>query len=489
MLEGIERAEKKLTQRFSKVLEVNEELDRTLVSFQANKSENGHRWCKYKEGFSAALIRYIIQNVELKKEPIIDPFAGSGTTLFALSEMGIETVGMELLPNSAEIIETRKIIAESDRCKVASQLRDFGKKRVWMKAGKVKKYNHLRITSGAFPVETERQLCRYLYEVGTIGDSVVSRILRFAAMCVLESISYTRKDGQYLRWDSRSGRRAGGRVFDKGRILEFTDAITDKIEDIASDISSDGMLFDAWCSDSKRGKITLLKGSSLEILPTLSTNSFGGLITSPPYCNRYDYTRTYALELAMLGTDEEGIRDLRQKMLSCTVENREKQDLKSFSRRSNFAKAIDAFEKQELLRLVVDYLERCKAEGTINNTGIPRMVKNYFLELAIVIFECARILRPGAPFVMVNDNVRYQGAHIPVDLVLSDIAEKAGMEVETIWVLPRGKGNSSQQMAAHGRKEIRKCVYVWRSMSRRAKKRDLQAVRGPSSLPQMSGCP
>ena len=63
---------------------------------------------------------------------------------------------------------------------------------------------------------------------------------------------------------------------------------------------------------------------------------------------------------------------------------------------------------------------------------------------------------------MVNDNVRYQGATIPVDLILSDIARRAGFEVEEIWVLPVGKGNSSQQMGKHGRKEIRKCVYVWR---------------------------
>ena len=91
------------------------------------------------------------------------------------------------------------------------------------------------------------------------------------------------------------------------------------------------------------------------------------------------------------------------------------------------------------------------------------MVRHYFEEMALVIFECARLLKPGAPLVMVNDNVRYQGAHIPVDLILSDFAQKAGLLVEKIWVLPRGKGNSSQQMGLHGRQEIRKCVYVWRA--------------------------
>ena len=63
---------------------------------------------------------------------------------------------------------------------------------------------------------------------------------------------------------------------------------------------------------------------------------------------------------------------------------------------------------------------------------------------------------------MVNDNVRYAGASISVDMILAEIAEKLGFQVESILVLPNGKGNSSQQMGEHGREELRKCIYVWR---------------------------
>ena len=84
------------------------------------------------------------------------------------------------------------------------------------------------------------------------------------------------------------------------------------------------------------------------------------------------------------------------------------------------------------------------------------MVRNYFFEIALIIFECARVLKPGAPLIMVTDNVRYEGANIPVDLILSSIAQEAGFDVEKIWVLPNGKGNSSQQMGLHGREETRK---------------------------------
>ena len=43
-------------------------------------------------------------------------------------------------------------------------------------------------------------------------------------MTILEDVSYTRKDGQYLRWDYRSGRALRTRV-DKGPVLSFQHAL------------------------------------------------------------------------------------------------------------------------------------------------------------------------------------------------------------------------------------------------------------------------
>ncbi|MBI1877274.1 MAG: site-specific DNA-methyltransferase, partial [Chloroflexi bacterium] len=186
---------------------------------------------------------------------------------------------------------------------------------------------------------------------------------------------------------------------------------------------------------------------------------YDAIITSPPYCNRYDYTRTYALELALLGTDEKGLVRLRQEMLSCTVENRAKDLLKM---NSGWIEAIAAADGQKLLQTILQYLDDQKTQGVLNNNGIPRMVRGYFYEMACVIAECSRVLKPQALLFMVNDNVRYAGASISVDMILSNLAEKLGFCIEKILVLPDGKGNSSQQMGTHGREPLRKCVYVWR---------------------------
>ena len=163
----------------------------------------------------------------------------------------------------------------------------------------------------------------------------------------------------------------------------------------------------------------------------------------------------------MLGLDEKGLVNLRQQMLSCTVENKAK-DLLALN--PNWQPAIAAADKQKLLQTILLYLEQQKETGALNNNGIPRMVRGYFYEMACVIAECARVLRPAAPLIMVNDNVRYAGASISVDLILSDLAQQLGFRVENILVLPNGKGNSSQQMGLHGREALRKCVYVWRKV-------------------------
>lgn len=479
VIEEIQRADDQLEQRYRPLLKLNKELDRTLVSFQANKAARRHRWCKYKEGFSAALMTYVFEKAGIKSGRVLDPFAGSGTALFVAAEHGINATGIELLPSSSEIIKVRDLIENVHSQKLVSELKIFLRDEPWLKQGKVVPVESLRITEGAYPSETERQLGRFLFEAKLHKFPDMERILRFAALCILESISYTRKDGQYLRWDARAGRRVGAKPFDKGKIFSFDEAIKSKLSEIIHDLEhQDEGFFGHVEKPEKRGSIELIAGSCLEVLPKLSASKFNGIITSPPYCNRYDYTRTYALELALMGVGEEELKNLRQTMLTCTVENRQKESLKESFRKSGYAKARKAFLAQETLQLIIQYLYKCKDDGKLNNTGIPRMVENYFWEMALVINECARVLKPGAPFIMVNDNVRYQGVHIPVDLILSDFAKSAGLDVEVIWVLPIGKGNSSQQMGLHGRTEIRKCVYVWRKpITGRAKKPSLQSAQ------------
>ena len=76
--------------------------------------------------------------------------------------------------------------------------------------------------------------------------------------------------------------------------------------------------------------------------------------------------------------------------------------------------------------------------------------------------ELQRVCRSGAYVAFVNDNVRYAGEIIPVDMLSTNLAEQVGFEPIRIYVLPQRKGNSSQQMGRYGRAALRKSITIWR---------------------------
>jgi DNA modification methylase len=457
-----------LLQKYQSRIEVNSTLSRALVSYQSNRQRPEYRWFKYKEGFSAALVEYFLEKLKVTSGSLIDPFAGSGASLFVAAERGLSALGLELLPVGIRVIEARLAARRVNPKQLSQAIKKILQGDWKVSPDKTLSFQHLRTTHGAFSAETEKALVQFrTYLRDNVKDSDIRLVLEFAMFSILESISFTRKDGQYLRWDYRAPRNLPGKKFDKGTILPFETALLARLAEIAHDLEAQ----DLWSADEisnfSAKKIELQQGSCHDILPLQKKSSHDLLITSPPYCNRYDYTRTYALELAFLGTNEEELKSLRQRLLSCTVENKSKREALThlyagLRRGKDFQRALDAFENQTALQENLEYLQTKAELGELNNPQIVRMVENYFLESAITIFEWARIIKSGGSVVMVNDNVQYGGREIPVDLILCHFAEQAGFEVQAIWTLPRGKGNSSQQMGEHGRNELRKCVYVWK---------------------------
>lgn len=461
LLGQIEEYDNALTDHFSGTLFIDDALTRKLVSFQANKTRTHYRWYKYKEAFSADLVEYLFNKYNLTTGKILDPFAGAGTALFACSSLGCNSEGIEVLPIGQKIIEANILARGEYKKDIIKGLNRWLLKKPWNNNGETKDFEVLRITDGAYPKETHYKIKRFLNDMEYEAQEL-KEILLFSLLCILESVSYTRKDGQYLRWDYRSGRNNDKNTFNKGKILTFDEAIVNKFNQIKHDMplsDANQNLFGFSQPKIPAGQVGLLKGSCLDILPKLKSRSYSGIITSPPYCNRYDYTRTYALEHALLGVSETELLALRQAMLSCTVENKTKELI---CLNKKWQASVNICNSFPLLQHILSYLDYKKDKKELNNNGIARMVRGYFFEMACVIQECYRVLDKNGMMFMVNDNVRYAGAAISADTILSKIAEDIGFDTENILVLPQGKGNSSQQMGKHGRELLRKCVCVWR---------------------------
>jgi site-specific DNA-methyltransferase (cytosine-N4-specific) len=465
-----ETARQALEERYSPLLEETDAFSRQIVSFQANKTETLHRWIKYREGFSATLVELLMEKMGVKPgDTVLDPFAGSCTTLLTAKMMGVNSVGIELLPHChlaweaksrafdydlAELQEVRQLISDTEPPPASES------------------FPHLRITATAFSEDREADLMAYTRWVETLDVSEDARILlRLILTSILEWISFTRKDGQYLRWDGRAEKikRRNRKRIEKGKkpfkginkgplptvkvaVLQALDRIILDIEQLQKDSPTPS-------------RHELIAGSTLEVLPQMEPDQFTGVITSPPYANRYDYTRTYALELAYLGVEEE-IFTLRQRQLSCTVENKPKLEeledfYRSIGRHGRYQRIVQVIENNDALAEINQALQMRAEKGEINNKGVLRMIENYFAELAFVFAELHRVSRSGAQIAFVNDNVRYAGEIIPVDLLSTNLAEQVGFAPVKVYVLPQRKGNSSQQMGRYGRAALRKSITIW----------------------------
>ena len=442
-----------LYERFEKRLSVDPNLTRRVVSYQGNRDVPGFRWLKYKEGFSLELVERLLD--EAQPSSVLDPFAGIGTTPLIAAGRGLKATGIEIIPVGVLTGNAIALAANGlrrDAFEVAAQslLKHVASRR---EADRRHAFLHVRITESAFPVETEKGLARAREYISGVDNPDVRAMLNLACMSVLESVSYTRKDGQYLRWDYRSGRKLRARIH-KGPILPLLDALETRLAEMSEDI-------EPLKEEYGRGVPEFITGSSLERLRLLPSSSFDMVITSPPYANRYDYTRTYALELAWLGYDQEAFSALRQSLLSATVENKPKMELlkTTYDGSDLLDTATRLYQDQSAIHEVLAILKERVNE--LSNPHVIRLIEGYFLEMAVVIAELGRLVRPGGTVIMVNDNVQYHGEEVPVDLILSDYAEQSGFTCADIWALPRGKGNSSQQMGRFGRRELRKCVYRW----------------------------
>ena len=441
----------RLLARFADRISVNPDLSRALVSWQSNRTAPGFRWFKFKEGFSVALVRYL---TGFLSQPglLLDPFAGTGVAPITAAGAGWDGIGIELLPVGVRVANGMLAAANADPTafqRQAGELLECTAHGRLSASRNGDRFPHIRITEKAFTDDSENAIAAARHYLRQAAPGPETDLLELAAISALEDASWTSKDGQYLRWDYRSGRQLKARM-QKRCVLPYPESLRNKLNCIADDLPH-------LMASCRPDAVRINESSCYDALPQLPAKSVAAVITSPPYANRYDYTRTYALELAWLGYDNQGIGELRQRLLSATVENRSKREQLS----SNHSDALAMFDQHPAIAEITDALECANRRGELPNPNVIRLVRNYFMELAVVIAELARVCRPGASVFMVNDNVQYHGEEVPVDLILSDLAEQCGFHAKAIWTLARGKGNASQQMGRFGRKELRKCVYWW----------------------------
>lgn len=397
-----------------------------LVSYIGNKDVPFLRLYRYKEAFSLELVLQLLDKLEAtSRDYIFDPFAGMGTTLFAATLRGIQSIGVEKLPLAVFIAQTLPKLCSLPRGLVAHTynrlLADVAKAPLAPVALDVPL---MRI---AFTQETLVRLRQWKSLIDGLETPLREAFL-LLFFSILEDSSYTSNDGQFLR------------VMRNKVPQHPDDALRIRVEQMEQDIAVARQLgwhtrFSAHPPKVYLADARSLRGVVLHRTPTI-------LITSPPYCNRYDYTRSYCLPLCFhFVRSFKELRTLRQSILRSHIESRL------------------TFEDYPPHPAVVEVL-KALSERRLNNPRIPYMLIGYFVDMEKAVAQWARVMVSGARLAIVVDNVRFEGQMVPVDLILCELGERYGFVTSEI-VIARYKGNSSQQMKRYGRMQVRESILIW----------------------------
>jgi site-specific DNA-methyltransferase (cytosine-N4-specific) len=400
-----------------------------LVSYVGNRNIPFLRLYRYKEAFAFEFVREFLRRFRLTREDYaFDPFAGMGTTPFACWLEGIPSVGLDRLPIAVFVANALLRLPSLRPGQLSKRYLALEKHVASAEPAEIAL--DVPIMSLAFDPGILTRLRRWKRLIDDLEEPEQSALL-LLFFAILENCSHTSKDGQFLRLTSSK----------KG--TDPDEALRRKVAEAEDDLNrfSQGLVADLERVEERLPRVFL--GDAREPQEAVFARPLSAIITSPPYANRYDYTRTYSLELCFhFVKNFQELRSLRHSVLRSHIEAR-------------------TLAHEEPPHPAVAEVIASLQSHELNNPRIPFMLLGYFVDMAKVIAAWGKRMASGGQVAMVVDNVRFQGEHVPVDLILCELAEAEEFETHEI-LISRYKGNSSQQMGKYGRMPVRESVVVWR---------------------------
>lgn len=259
-----------LYEKFYKLMEEKPEWW-SLATFIPNKRIPVYNWFYYKEGFARDLVLKLLEHFNIKQnQTVLDPFCGSGTTLLACKQRGINAIGFDVLP--AALFAARVKTADYDIEELKQEAKQLLKKKFSRPA-----VNVPSMIRQAFSKYALEDITFFKYNINELKNRDFFLLaLTKAAL----SVSYARKDGSVIKFRKKH-------VAPLSVMLRRT--VYRMIKDVQN-FSSENCIIAAEKGDARR-------------LP-LDAASVDAVITSPPYLNQIDYQKVYEIENFILLNDE-----------------------------------------------------------------------------------------------------------------------------------------------------------------------------------------
>ncbi len=364
-----------------------------------------HRWFRYSAGFSAEWVESVLIEENRRSDFfVLDPFAGSGTSLLAAEHVGVKSCGFEGHPFVARIADAKLSWHEVDLQEFMNSV-----KRMVKNAG-AKKYSVIdSVPPLLLRCYSEDAIVKLfsLKEEFKINDedSPVDRLLWLTITSILRECSYAgTAQWQYVLPNKR-----------KSRVADPINAFVSRAKQICLDVEFARKEF---------MPLARVMQHDARFPSDIQDNSVDLVITSPPYPNNFDYADATRLEMTFWG-DIRGWGDLHKKVRSHII--------RSCSQHASGDKIDlhDILATKELYPISGEISDVCSklAEIRLEKGGkktYHTMVAAYFFDLSMVFQRLRSLCKEGSKMCFVVGDSAPYGVYVPVEKWLGRLAIHAG---------------------------------------------------------------
>lgn len=369
-----------------------------------------HDWYRFVLSFPPHLVREYMERFNLDESAtVLDPFCGTGTTLVEAKKRGVNSIGIEAVPMSAFAAETKLDwrVDPDDLEREAAAIGERASERLAEMDGQAlcslsPAQVKLLLKNSISPLPLHRTL--------TLLDEIDKSCSHGTAHLRLALARHLPTGIGNLRFGPEIGL---GVVKDDAPVVEVWSA---QVRRMANDLRR-------W-SDYVSVPARVIRGDARISDSLLAPESIDAVITSPPYPNEKDYTRTVRLESVLLGflDDRDSLRAVKRDLV--------RSNTRSVYKHDDDDSWLDQFP---MISALADQIEE-KRRDLGKTSGFERMyhrvTRLYFGGMVRHLESLRSVLKPGAQLAyVVGDQASYFRIMIRTGTLLTEIAERLGYEV------------------------------------------------------------
>jgi hypothetical protein len=436
-----------------------------------------HDWYRFILSYPPHLVRDYLERFGISSGSVVlDPFCGTGTTLVECKKVGIASVGIEAnpMPCFASRVKTDWDVRARDLLSHAEEVAKAATEKL-AADGLIENLDLPLFDSVVRSKNPELRTIPETTEKLLLTDSI-SPLPLHRTLVLLETLQEM-KDDRFSRYERLALAKAlvfgisnleFGPEVGVGRPKADAPAVSVWLRGVKA--MSDDLRA---VHDVKRVAATVYNTDARQPLRVLRPASIDAVITSPPYPNEKDYTRTTRLESVLLGfvRTKQDLRGLKQDLVRSNTRGVFKADRDDVlvADHDQIQDIADAIEARRIALGKTSGFERLYA----------RVTRLYFGGMARHLSDLRSVLRPGAQLAyVVGDQASYLRVMIRTGQLLADIAKSLGYELVNIdlfrtrlatatkeqlreeVVLLRWPGKASARIAPMNNQKNQKNVYT-----------------------------